>query len=163
MKSVSLSSCASRYRSMVSMASMRSSELAGGVCGSFMSAFPGVLVGVAAAIVARAGAGAHADVAGHTHARYPTTMRCSRRRACTSSGGALPVIFMRVVAVSIQAFMRSALKPWRSHSITVAMWARNSSSAVTRSCRAWMSTGAGLGVVAAVVMGVPFLTVKEVG
>ena len=164
MKSVSLSSCSSRYRSMVSMASMRSSVVAGGVWGLFMPAFLGVVVGgVQAAVVARAGAGTFADGVGSAHAGYPTTMCCSRRRARTSSGGALPVIFMRVMVVSIQAFMRSAVKPWRSHSITVAMWARNSSSALTRSCRASISTGAGLGVFVAVVMVVSFLIVKGVG
>ena len=57
-KSVSLSSVCNRYRSMVSMASMRSSVLAGGVCDAFMPALLGVVGCVRAAIVPKAGAGA---------------------------------------------------------------------------------------------------------
>ena len=112
----------------------------------FMPTLLGVVGRVGASIVARAGAGTRCKVTGGAHACYPTTMRCSLRRALTSSAEALPVTCMRVVAVSSQAFMRSALKPWRSHSMTVAMWAKNSSRAVTRSCRASISVGAGLGV-----------------
>lgn len=62
----------------------------------FMLALLGVVGRVGTSIVARAGAGTRCKVTGGAHACYPTTMRCSLRRALTSSGEALPVTCMRV-------------------------------------------------------------------
>lgn len=143
-KSVSLSSVCIRYRSMVSIASMRSSVLAGGVCDVLMPALLGVVGCVRAAIVPKAGAGALASAAvvrGH----YISTLACRLRRARISCGLALPVICMRAVHMSSQAFMRSAVKPRRSHSSTVTNCTKNSSSAATRSCSASISVGAAPG------------------
>lgn len=116
------------------------------ICSGFMSVLRGVDGCVGASIVATGCADAISGVACAQHGAYPTTMPCKRRSAATSSGLALPVMSIFAVVMSSQAFMRSAVKPRRSHSRMVAMWARNSSSAVTRSCRAANSSALGAAV-----------------
>lgn len=111
-----------------------------------VSALRGSVVGVGASIVATGCAGAISGVAAVQHGAYPTTMPCKRRSAATSSGLALPVVIILAVQMFSQWFIRSAVKPRGSHSRTVASWARNSSSAVTRSCRAANSSALGAAV-----------------
>lgn len=144
-KSVSPSSVSSRYRSMVSMASMRSSVVAVGVGASCIHPLRS---GDGSSMVAKTAAHSISGVAAVQHGAYPTTMPCKRRSAATSSGLALPVVIILAVQMFSQWFIRSAVKPRGSHSRTVASWARNSSSAVTRSCRAANSSafGAAVGV-----------------